>query len=187
VAVGKVSRTGHTPRTISLRNCIARRAPPAFNLSAKGSYQMSELNRTGILMTMSEARLNDLVYLMEKLLFFQPTCGGNACLRECDIRVVMDMVIPSRMEGRELAAILLPNEVAGASHTKTYQNVSFAHVFDTTLDYLEDHWMKQQIPLKVKQDMWDFCMRPKCIFHVIQTQDEAWCARQSTPPGRIIY
>jgi hypothetical protein len=142
---------------------------------------MNELNRTDILMEqMSEARLNDLVYMLEKFLFFQPTFGGNASPRGCDIRVVMDMVIPSRLEGRGMeACILRPDEVAGASHTTMYQNVSFAHVFDTTLEYIEDHWIKEEIPLAAKQSMWDHCAQPGHVFDTVKTMDESRCGPQS--------
>jgi hypothetical protein len=142
---------------------------------------MNKLNRTDIVMErMSEARLNDLVYMMEKFLFFQPTFGGNTCPRECDIRIVMDMACSSRLEGRGMgAAILWPNEVAGASHITMYEDVSFAHVFDTMVFYIEDHWIKAEIPLEMRQKWWDHCAQPEHVFDTVQTMDESRCGPKS--------
>lgn len=92
-------------------------------------------------MQISEARLNDIVYLTLKHFFFVPVYGENASPRECDIRVCMDMACPARITSIS-SAILLPNEVSGKSHTKLY-DVESDHVLDVCLDYLEDHWMKQ--------------------------------------------
>jgi len=89
---------------------------------------------------MSEARLNDLAYMALKRYFFQPWGRGNP--RECDIRVVMDMAVPERIS--VMSAILLPNEVSGRSHTKFYE-VDTDRVLQEALDYMEDHWIKEEL------------------------------------------
>ena len=88
---------------------------------------------------MSEARLNDLVYLTLGKLFFE---GMKMMPRECDIRVCMDMTCKERMT--VASAILLPNEVAGKSHDIFYE-VDVDACFDECVSYMEDHWMKQTV------------------------------------------
>lgn len=89
-------------------------------------------------MRMSEARLNDLVYLTLKKLFFE-SVGFNP--RECDIRICMDLTCKERIKS-VMASILLPNEVSGRSHDVFYE-VDPDACFEECMDYLEDHWMKQ--------------------------------------------
>lgn len=91
----------------------------------------------------SEARLNDMVYLALKKIFFEPIQGEGSCPRECDIRVCMDIAVPERIKSIQ-QAILLPNEVAGKSHTIFYE-VEPDHVLSVVIDYMEDHWMKQTV------------------------------------------
>lgn len=93
-------------------------------------------------MRISEARLNDIVYLSLKHFLFQPVYGENASPRECDIRICMDMAVPERLT--LASAILLPNEVAGKSHTKMY-DVEEERVFSETIGYIEDHWLKSSL------------------------------------------
>ncbi len=89
----------------------------------------------------SEARLNDIVYMTLKNLFFVPCFNINP--RECDIRICMDMAVPERIKS-PAQAILLPNEQAGKSHTIFYE-VDTDRLLSECIDYLEDHWMKQSL------------------------------------------
>jgi len=89
---------------------------------------------------MSEARLNDVVFILLKYGFFQPMFGENAAPRECDIRICMDLSCPERITSIA-SAILLPDEVAPKSHTTMY-DVDTDRVFDETVSYMEDHWLK---------------------------------------------
>lgn len=91
--------------------------------------------------TMSEARLNDLVYMTLKKFYFEPAFGTNSNPRECDIRVCMNMAVPQTNTMGMAAAILSPDEVAPASHEKQYE-VDTDVVLNETITYLEDHWMK---------------------------------------------
>lgn len=89
----------------------------------------------------SEARLNDFVYLTLKKFFFEPAGLGNP--RECDIRVCMTMVAPQTWQGNPIAAaILLPDEVSPRGHEPNL-GVDTDRVFEECITYLEDHWMKQ--------------------------------------------
>lgn len=98
--------------------------------------------------TISEARLNDLAYMTLKKLFFEPVFGYNP--RECDIRVVMNMVVPTTWKGDPFsAAILLPNEKAPADHTSIHE-IETDDVFEQTVDYMEDHWFKQPV-----EEVWE--------------------------------
>lgn len=87
------------------------------------------------LLRVSEARLNDMCYMVLKKVFFEPVGLGSP--RQCDIRICMDLSAPERVT--VMSAILLPNERAGADHTKFY-DIDPAKVFDETITYLEDHW-----------------------------------------------
>lgn len=102
-------------------------------------------------MQISEARLNDLTYLALKRYFFQPMYGENACPRECDIRICMDMVCPKERIKSLSQAVLLPNEKAGASHDIMYE-VDPSNVLTTVIQYMEDHWLKSSIEQAFKQD-----------------------------------
>lgn len=84
----------------------------------------------------SEARLNDFCYMLLKKTYFEPVYGTGP--READIRICMDMSAPERITSIT-QAILLPNEVAGKSHTTMY-DVDLGHVYDVTIEYLTDHW-----------------------------------------------
>lgn len=94
------------------------------------------------MVNISEARLNDLAYMALKKLFFEAMFGEGRGPRECDIRIVMDMTVPSRIT--PASAILLPNEKSGKSHTVFY-DVDTDKVLTETIDYMEDHWLKQNI------------------------------------------
>jgi hypothetical protein len=94
-------------------------------------------------MNMSEARFNDLVYLTLKKLYFEPIFGIGASPRGCDIRICMNLSCPSMIKSIN-AAILLPNEIAPRSHTIFY-NIDTDKVFDECKDYMENHWLKQEI------------------------------------------
>lgn len=85
--------------------------------------------------TISEARLNDMCYMVLKNMFFGPALGTNP--READIRVCMDMAVPERIT--MASAILMPDEVSGRSHDVFY-NVDVGRVFDEAIEYLADHW-----------------------------------------------
>lgn len=91
----------------------------------------------------SEARLNDICYMILKRYLFEPCYGEGACPRECDIRICMDMSAPERITSIT-NAILSPNEKSGKSHTIQYE-VDLDHVLAVTVDYIEDHWLKQSI------------------------------------------
>ncbi len=92
--------------------------------------------------TISEARFNDLVYLTLKRYFFEPMYGEGTYPRECDIRVVMNMVHHDTWKGPPLAAaILLPGEVAPSSHDARYE-VETDDILAESTNYVEDHWLK---------------------------------------------
>lgn len=95
------------------------------------------------MLKVSEARLNDLVYMALKRYFFEPMFGEGCCPRQCDIRVCMDMACPERVTS-VMSAILLPNEVAPSSHERMY-DVDPVRLFDQVAMYMEDHWMKQTV------------------------------------------
>lgn len=90
----------------------------------------------------SEARLNDLVYMALKRYFFEPMFGEDTNPRECDIRVCMDMVARDRIT--PMSAILLPDEVAGRSHQRMY-DVDTSRILDEVVQYMEDHWLKRSV------------------------------------------
>ncbi len=93
-----------------------------------------------MLIKMSEARYNDLVYLTLKQFFFEPAKLGGP--RQCDIRVCMQMGhLPLLEKAGPAAMILSPTEQAPASHTDLLE-IDTDRVFDETLTYVEDHWMK---------------------------------------------
>lgn len=96
-------------------------------------------------MRITEARLNDICYMVLKHAFFEPSLGTSP--RECDIRVCMDMAAPERIT--VMSAILLPNEKAGSRHDVWYE-VDPGHVFDECIAYLEDHWIKEEFPQEWK-------------------------------------
>jgi hypothetical protein len=127
-------------------------------------------------MQMSEARYNDLIYLLLKKLFFEPAELGGP--RECDIRVCMQLAAPELLTGPQ-DAVLLPGEQSGRSHTRTIE-VCFGTAFDECLTYLEEHWMKQTMeeaagdPV-VKQAMWDWCCQQDGIFDTVKTLPEEQC------------
>ena len=102
-------------------------------------------------MKITEARLNDFVYLTLKKLFFE-AWGMNP--RECDIRICMDLTCKERITSVQ-QAILSPNEVAGKSHDITYE-VEPEAIFSECVDYMEGHWIKQQIPKKERRKMRKF-------------------------------
>lgn len=97
-----------------------------------------------MLRMMSEARLNDLVYITMKYLYFQPLFGDGSGPRECDIRVCMNVAVPQTITGPCTAWILLPDEVAPASHDTQY-SVDTDAVFAACRTYMEDHWMKAPV------------------------------------------
>lgn len=103
-----------------------------------------------VLNKISEARLNDLVYVFLKYTFFLPAMNSNP--RECDIRVCMDLTVLSRAKKDPMRAmILLPNEEAGRSH-ETFYDVDTDRLTEVCLDYISDHWMKQEIPASVRDE-----------------------------------
>lgn len=127
-------------------------------------------------MTMSEARLNDLVYMLLKKLYFEQF---RSAPRECDIRVCMQLSAPALRTGVQ-DAILLPDERSGRSHDKML-DVCFGEVFDECLRYLEDHWMKTSFEEatgdpNIKQKMWDWCAQGDNLFEIIKTAPEKDCA-----------
>lgn len=95
---------------------------------------------TTVRIRLTEARLNDMCYVMLKHAFFMHTPMTNP--RQCDIRICMDMSAPERITSIT-NAILLPNERAGASHDVWYE-VDPERVFDECITYIEEHWMKQE-------------------------------------------
>jgi hypothetical protein len=95
-------------------------------------------------MKMSEARLNDLVYLTLKRQWFEQMFGEGTSPREADIRVCMNMAVPLTNTKGTMAAILLPDEKAPKSHDAIYE-VDPEAVFDACVFYMEDHWCKQKI------------------------------------------
>lgn len=102
------------------------------------------LQKMGKNMKMSEARLNDYVYITLKKLLFEPMFGEDVRPRECDIRVCMNLIVPDTIKNPAMAGILLPNEVAPASHTKQY-DVDLNEIFEECIAYIEDHWLKVSI------------------------------------------
>lgn len=121
----------------------------------------------------TEARLNDLAYMALKRYFFE---GWGMNPRECDIRIVMDMSAPERITSIA-NAILSPNEKAGASHT-TFYDVHPHEVLETAINYMEDHWIKQEIEESIKEQMrtdWLECIP------VIMAVDEESCGIYEQP------
>jgi len=136
------------------------------------------MKRDEIRMRVSDARLNDLCYMILKKLFFEPAGLGNP--RGCDIRVCMDMAALETRQPTLQAAILLPDEQPSTDHEPRH-DVEFGQVFDVCLAYLEDHWMKQSFEQAysdptVRQKMWDFCAAPGSVFQVMQELAEERCA-----------
>ena len=133
-------------------------------------------------MQMSEARLNDLVYLTLKTIFFG---SQGMSPRECDIRVCMQMAVPELRTGFA-DAILRPDETAGKSHDKIV-TVCHGLVFYHCLAYLEDHWMKQTFETasgnpSVKQEMWDWLNQSSGVFEVNEQMPEEECAKTIAHP-----
>lgn len=127
--------------------------------------------------TMTEARYNDLCYMILKKLFFEQ---GGASPRECDIRVCMQMGCPQMInKAGPLAAILLPNEKAPNSHSTLY-TINYKNVFNECLDYLEDHWMKQTIDEAyekegTRNEMWQWIIAPGSLIDAINSIPEEQC------------
>lgn len=96
---------------------------------------------------MSEARFNDLVYMILKKMFFEPCIGEGNSPRECDIRVCMNMSQPKMMTGKNplLASILSPTEISPRSH-EIFYDIDFDVVLKKCRNYMEDHWFKQKMP-----------------------------------------
>lgn len=89
-----------------------------------------------MIVTISEARLNDLCYLALKYFWFDPVMACNP--RGCDIRVCMDVSVPSRIKS-PAQAIMRSGEVAPSSHTLMHE-VDTDRVMEECVRYLEDHW-----------------------------------------------
>lgn len=106
--------------------------------------------------TISEARLNDIVYLTLRKLYFQPVFGETAAPRECDIRVVMNLVVPKMVTGIE-SMILRCDEVSPRSHTVMY-DIDTDDVFEEAKVYMEDHWFKEKVSCDVvkMKEFFDF-------------------------------
>lgn len=100
----------------------------------------SDMTRDPKLVHISEARLNDMCYMVLKHAFFMHLTP-NGCPRECDIRVCMDMSVPERIKS-VAHAILRPDERSGRSHSIFY-DVDPERVFDECITYIEDHWIKR--------------------------------------------
>ncbi len=99
-------------------------------------------NKLPTSLTVSEARLNDICYMILKRYFFE---SWGYAPRECDIRVCMQLGHPPMLAGVGLeAAILRPDEVAPKSHSRMY-TINPQAVFDACIEYMEDHWMKQKV------------------------------------------
>jgi hypothetical protein len=91
----------------------------------------------------SEARYNDLVYASLKKLYFEPIFGHGGCPRGCDIRVCMQMGCQNMLLNAGPAAMILrPDEVPPNSHTILLE-VDTDTVFKEIVNYMEDHWLKQ--------------------------------------------
>lgn len=95
-------------------------------------------------MKISEARLNDWCYILFKQVMGMPP-------RECDIRICMDMSAPDDRIHSASQAILMPDEVAGKSHTIAY-DVDPIIVFDAVTGYIEDHWIKEELEQQWKDE-----------------------------------
>jgi hypothetical protein len=88
--------------------------------------------------SMSEARLNDLVYLIFKQTMDMPP-------READLIFMMQMACPDLLkEAGPSAGIVIPGKRAGGSHDKVVR-VLRSDLIEATLGYMEDHWWKQEL------------------------------------------
>lgn len=132
--------------------------------------------------TMSEARYNDLVYMILKKTFFEP-CGMSP--RECDIRICMQMGCPEMLnKAGIMAAILLPNEKAPNSHDIQY-TINYRRVFEECIEYIEDHWMKQTFDEAIGQEgthekMWQWLIEPNSVIDCILQTEEKLCGVYTT-------
>lgn len=107
----------------------------------------------------SEARLNDCVYLLFKVAMGMPP-------READLQMIMHMVQPQMgTAGREVS-----DAVAYRSHGITWE-VKIDDILEQTITYLEDHWIKGRYPHRAELERF---MMDGVIFWMLHG-DEADC------------
>lgn len=129
---------------------------------------------------MSEARLNDVVYMALKLSFFEPVFFSNP--RGCDIRVVMDMVTAGQPGSKltVLSALLDPAEVAPSSHDIAF-DVDIDELLDTMFTYLADHWKATINP--DENTTWRTWFKTEIVPALMSTPEED-CAKQEANNAR---
>ena len=89
----------------------------------------------------SEARFNDAAYMCLKYLYFMPAMNSGP--RNCDVRMVMLLAAPEMVKDVS-DCIMEPDEAPKSSHDIFYE-VDTDEIYNSTITYLEDHWIKDDI------------------------------------------
>lgn len=128
---------------------------------------------------MSEARYNDLVFMMLKYFLFLPAKVPGP--RECDIRMCMQMgcqELFQEMVARDgiMTVVLRPDEQSPRRHDKMY-DINPTLVFNEVIIYIEEHWLKEKVGEEIIQNM--KIGLPLIIDRIMRTPEED-CAKENT-------